>query len=689
MTPRAVWLLAAVVASGDGSCLAQLQRVRSESIVVEVDAAATRQLRVALSHLASGDVESAARALEQFELRHADALVEVEPRRVVRGLLASQVVRARRLAAGAPLGSPRAAAQAEAWLADSRLSGDDDGLEQILHRAAAAPQAAPAAELLAERRWSRGDLDIAIAAWSLLDPGIVPEEINPAAALRLTGSPLTAADIAARILLAEAFDGDLLQARTLLDRFRSLHPEAPGELAGRRGVWTELLESELAAIVSNQEGCAANVMAGASATHGESSGEFFLGEIAWKTSLQPLGVIRGWSGGGMLWRSGWPTIRPLVTGPRLFVQDADGLRGLDLGGGGPAWPAATDDDRGVIDGGQEWTRPPLLPVHGEPRWAPSAAAGRLFALVGWPIAFRAATEPRAVETRLQCYDVERQEGRLLWSRAAAEVCPDDAWRFSGPPLATAGAVSIVVRRGAPDVALGVVTLDAATGELRWFQTICGLLLSPPPGVHIATSDMLVTSWGRLLVAGDFGATACLDGDSGEVQWVARDEPAPWTLFPEASQGPVGGRPALCRRGRVHAVEQDDRTLVQRDLWTGATLWRRQVDTPLAQIVGVRGGVVVAAGRQLWGIDFQTGLLLWKFGYEDPAGAIAGDALIAGSTVWASTHEELFGIDLASGAIVHRLPLRAAFGATGGTLVRGPGRLLVVSGDELAAFSIAP
>lgn len=685
----ALWLAAVGVAA------AQSSPVRSETVAVESDPAATRQLRSVLDQLAAEDWETAAEALERFEARFADALVDVEPRRVLRGLVAAQVLRNQWPAAGDVRQRQRLDPLAEQRFEISRQTDDDEGLLWIVERASASRFGGAAAALLAQRSWERGELDRATAFWSLLRSDPADEIIDPAALLRMASPRLSDAERAARALLAELFDGDVVRARRLWARFREEFPAAIGELAGRSGALAEILHAELAAADafsrsqrSPAVGVAAPSAVPARAARNLCQGSDFewLG-LAWRTPVPAALPGRRWTAQPLLWRVP-PRITPAVEETGLFVQDANELRGLRWEDGGPLWPSGAESDRGVLarTGSETAAELPLL---GEPRWAPTLSGGRLYVVAGSPVAYRAKAEPRALLTRLECFDVRRQEGKLLWTRSPQEVFPDANWQFSGPPLAVEERVFVAARRSEAEVAVGVACLEGASGELVWFRPVCGLLVSPPPTAHVVASDMLTCSFDRLILAGDFGATICLAQAGGEIEWISRDAPLPWRPPGTVPAVETPGRPAVMHRGRVHSVQQDDRTLQQLDAVTGVRLWRRDLGWRVSHVAGVRGGVVVVAGQKLAGVDFDSGALLWTFGFEDPAGSIIGEPLLAGETVYACTREELFGVDLSSGAIVRRVPLWAAYGVRGGTLLRGPGRVLVVSNEELAAFATRP
>jgi outer membrane protein assembly factor BamB len=146
------------------------------------------------------------------------------------------------------------------------------------------------------------------------------------------------------------------------------------------------------------------------------------------------------------------------------------------------------------------------------------------------------------------------------------------------------------------------------------------------------------------------------------------------------------RTAICHRGLVYSVAHDDRTVQALDATTGAIAWRQTLPGSLRHVAGVRAGVVAVAGAELWGLDVDSGNVRWRFGFHDVEGEFIGQGSIAGDCLYACTREELWEIDLATGAPTRRVPLREGYGMRGGHVVNAGDRLLIAAHEELAAFA---
>lgn len=664
---------------------AQRTGARDEAVAVQVSPSATRQLATAVNLLQSGEWDSALQTLQDLEARSPEALVEVEPRRAIRADLATQLLRAQLPANRLGAERARADALARDWYDEALLTDDPSLLQRILDRAASSSWSESACERLAHLAWRRGQLDRAAAHWKLLRPVSEPPAIDPAAPLQIAASRLSAADLLARRTLLEAFAGDRLRARDLLTEFETRFPDASGEIAGKQGQLRELLEEAIATDAARpltpphiwQTGGSVSRNAVSAVPPAELTPVWRMptSRIALSGTARPLREPTSQTAG-----------LPVLWEGRLLLQEPGQLLALKTKTGRPAWPTGAARDSGAF-----WYTPEgepgqlTLPVQGVPLRAPAISGSRGFALTGPQIAWEASQEPRAIESQLICFDLREQEGKLLWSLTPIESLPDAGWRFSGPPLAVGDRVFITTRRAAPQPEVGIACYDGADGTLIWFQTVCGLLATVPRRVHLVTGDLLAADGERLFLANDFGATVCVRQSTGALQWIQRDPPLPWRPPGAAPDLGIAGRSAVCHRGWVYSVRQDDATIQQLDAHTGAIAWERTVGSRVSQLIGAHGGVLIAAGDHLWGLAEDTGEIRWRAGFDDPEGAICGRGLIAGRSVLACTRDELLGVDLLTGALLRRVPLREAWGLEGGHLATAGDWLILSTPGELVGF----
>ncbi|MEZ6064968.1 MAG: PQQ-binding-like beta-propeller repeat protein [Planctomycetaceae bacterium] len=663
------------------SLCGQQARGKREAVLVNVSATATRQVATALDLLAAEQWQPALELLTDLQQRQPDDLVEVEPRRFLRAGLVAELLRLQ-------------------LAANPRDSGPPIARNRVV---------VPLAEQAA-RAWETGDLDGAARLWSLLlrpasetisaaapwsPPHPRPFDTGAAPAAPITVTPsnvtpesatLTAADLLARLALVEIMQGDKVAAARAIERLAAVEPPHVGSIAGRDGLLattlSEVLEESQAWRLDasrDRHFRSVRIPAGNNASPSAVRSEV----VAWRIAVQPCDVAATAAGTSPFRH---PPARlesiPAVNGAAVFVQDAHGIRAIDIALGRPLWPTGAPDDDGMIyrdpqPDDTELTRP----VRGRRLYRPAIDGGRLIAVTGPHLGYASPREPRAIFSSLTCLDVDRQEGKLLWSVTAETLLTQANWRFSGSPIAADDRVFVPLRRSEPTPMLGVACVDARDGRLLWNREVCTLLEDVPPTIHVATADQLRFGEGQVFISGDFGATASLGAERGQIDWITQDPPLAWFDAADREQPAAADHPGLLHRAAWYGVTHDDQTVQALDAITGAILWQTPLRGKLRQVVGVQGGVLVVAGDFVWGLDSDSGHPLWRFGYDDPAGAIHGQATIAGRHCLWCTREELFTIDLVTGLAVRRLPLRAGWGIDTGHLITAGDQLLLSSDLE--------
>lgn len=649
----------------------QVQAVRREAVTVDASARGVQLLTTALELAQAEDWPRVTETLAELERLPAAELIEVEPRRVLSAAWAARVLAAQLPANITPSQRLRTEAVAREAFALAQTLTDEAALAEIWRRYPASAAAGEALNLQAELCWRTNQLDAAAALWNLLQPTGPPPPLDAAAPCRITTTTLSAVDLAARRCLLERFSGDAVAAEALRRQFERDHADAEGWLAGRRGVLREILNAELGAQTAVDD-----------ESHGGRAG---VGRLLWRLPLREA-LPRG-RGSQQPLLSAWrpPPVLPVVSGERLYWAESNTICGARLSDGQPLWPSGNQQRPHVLwDEPQADRYPYEYPYAGVLRREVTVSGDRLWALVGPPFSSVASRESRPVETQLVCLDVGAQEGKLLWSRRPEDSLPG-GWRWSGSIGTDGERLYLPARCSRPAPAIGVACLSAADGTPLWFRHVAGLLREPPATLHLVTSDQVTLAYGRVYLAGDWGGVACLEGSTGNIEWLRRDEPLPGPPSRSFAGDMAAGPAALCHRGMIYTVQHDEHSLTALDAWTGALLWRQTLPGRVRQLAGARHGLLYAAGDQVWGVEARTGAVRWRFGFDDVEGAIAGDILLDGEHLYACTPEELWQLDALTGEPLRQLPLWGVYGTQGGHVVAAQGELLVVSPDEITAW----
>ncbi len=659
-------------------------------VTLNISQTATRRYVSILQAIEQQEWVTVRTALEELQRRHVGELVQVRERLGIDGALLAKSLRLRLpddVLSPWGLSVDGLAAQ---QLAEALQADDLQGLGQVLYEYPASKSAAQAATAIIELEARTGHLDRATAVLNLLASSESRAVFEPGLQWRIRAEPATAALLEARRILLTSLSADPLDARRRLASFIEAHPEASGQLAGRHGRLHDILEHELRLLENLHDG-APWVRPPPAAHNRVIAGRISTGVPLWTVPhSKPLPVTQ-LTQTPPLSRNNPPTSLPAIWGDGVFLQDLHSIRALSLTDGTPLW--ATQDDAGTAtifrDRPNEQTVP-VRPSLGDIVLRPAVEDGQLVARLGWPFSVQAAREPRLLDSRLVCLDVDQQQGKLLWSVHESEALPAEGqWRWSGPPLLAGGLVFIAARKSRPSMEVGMQCLDAATGQPVWFTTVCGLLEEPPSGYHLATSDLPTVANGRVYLAGDFGATAALESRTGRLEWVAADPPRPWTpgtSFPD-SERPL--RPAVSCSGVLYSVASDDRTITARDALTGELLWSRPVPDTIAGIIGCRAGMVLIGGRRAWALDRTTGDIHWKFGSTHAAAAGTGGALLTSERLFWPVRNGLFEIDLGTGTAMSFVPLHGGYGLQGGALTTAGKRLLITAPDHISCWVLRP
>lgn len=677
-----LWSLVVLVPAGTAA--AQEMRTPRAPITPDVSLVATKRLEGVRDFLAREQWGEALDALEELSGNLGDSLIEVE---LGRFLNVHDVCLA--TTAGMPpagLAEYRRRVDGVAgFLYDEALTQDQPGsMRQLLETWYASSYGDDALSWLAEDAWARGDLDRARLYWTQLVPLAASPPPGPLV-LRYPDTDIPRSSILARLVLCSILQGDRVAAGSELDAFREMYPSEQGKLAGREGSLCEILQD----VLVEAGGWPADGSAGECPTFACRPDR-----NAVAPDLPPL--LRA------LWTTRLAGADvPLVDGPRpqraagtfpvvwkgiVVIQDASGIRALNLSDGRPAWPSGRPNDRGMIYqvAGADST---ALPSVGIARYSGTVADGHYYTRVGPPVVTAAAGSLRQIEDRLVSLDLEEGEGRLRWDVNTDELLNEEGWRFTGAPLAVSGRLYVTLRRAVAQVEVAVACVDAGTGDLIWRQPVAIDLESPLESRNRLDHELLTFATGTLFFANQAGLVVALDANSGRLEWVATYPSFPLSPAELSHPANAGLLPPVFDRGTLYVAPRDAAQIMAFDAASGVLRWQTRKPGRISSLPGVTENMVVAAGDRLWRIDADTGRLHPPSGYDDPAGYGFGRPAIAGSSVYWTTQDELFEIDLASGRTLQRLPLEVLGLSGGGNLVIVDNCLLFAEPDRLTVFSV--
>ncbi len=666
---------------------------------------------------------------------------------------------------------------AEQWYRLAVAERREDLLRRIIDQAFASSWGDDALLLAGEYRLQAGDHAQARADWQRLSPLLT---VTPGLAERLrapVGSPLwlavrnldwskdgeavirglsdetlvtsgtfphsdlSLADVRARLVLVSILEGSQERASVELELFRRLHPDADGNIGGRRGNYVELLKTWLAEVErwpAEPADPTWSTFAGNLQRNGRGRGPVDIaGQPTWVYDLPVLTADNDVVGASRLRVAdnlkGLLSYFPVVVdGTVLLRTESDQkslVTALDLKTGQPKWevdyqrrlwalaPPAANSDQLVSDAHQGLAR-----HAGVAKFTLTEADGKLLARMGSPV-----TGPsQRVMGRL----LSKDQGWLLGLDLRSEGKPlegfpirpeSSSWSFEGTPIYDRGLLYVVMRRSEGprsqihvacfELPTGPTVVDDTddnarpTGRMRWRTKIVAAATVGGGEIEEISHTLLTLAHGRLYCNTNLGAVASLSAASGRVDWI--------TTYPRATfrSGDANRseshffrdlNPCMVAKDFAIIAPSDASTLFAIEQATGRAVWSLPQDQggDIVHLLGSSGDVLNVSGDHLYWIDLQSGRVLTQFprggnsgaGLAGPGPRGFGRGVISGRQIYWPTRESIYVFaqqPVKSPTGWHPQGVRdiqlASRGATGGNLVIAQGVLLIASGDRLYAF----
>ena len=655
---------------------------------------------------------------------------------------------------------------AQQWLQQGEQQADPAPLRRITNRLLASTVGDDALLLLGDLALQAGDVDQARHDWERISPALTVPVGKPAWLDAMPGEPLAAAApwinsderweamaaslavanraldsgaptavdrsvslavVRARFVLASMWEQDWDRAEaewTLLDR---LHPEAVGELAGKRGPLAPMLREILSKARQWQAPPASLDWPMTHQTprrNGKVASAFELGQVLWSCELEPtpaplerLFGSRRWPG-----EPDGPLPYEVATANGLVsVVESQRVRVLELESGAPAFGEGNGEIWRAPDWQAALTVNPDSPHAGVARFDAVMSGHRLLVRTGSAIT-SSSNQDEVKHSQLLAMDLNRQ-GRAIAGFPidcqSSEAGDDGAgWTFEhAAPLLLDDAVYALVRWN--DGVRSVLHLDCyalGTGERRWRTRLGGgrtwaqIAQAPEdPAWKELTHNRLTCAGDWIYTCTNLGLVCAVHAATGELQWATPYRRAVST--PHARHGHAArNAPPMVLGRRLIVAPRDTGALLAFDRFTGRQLWEtpEQLTSNTVFMLGGDDDYLVVSGDRLTWIDQRSGAVLCRFpegGAADdrwvraaPSPLGCGRGLVTGNTVLWPTRNALYQFSVrptlaaeqrwapvGQGAAVD-LKLR---GLRGGNLSWSRGVLLVAGNDRLTAVGTYP
>ncbi len=577
--------------------------------------------------------------------------------------------------------------------------------------------------------------------WAELEPLMT----QPRAATRWLAYPDTDVDLAevrARLVLVSILEGSPVRARFELELLRRLHPGAEGRIAGRTGVYADLL----AALLKESESWPKRpapadwtTFAGSPNRNQHAArGMDIRPRPIWQLELQPvslqhevIGMDRPRIAEG---QDGALSYHPLVLGELLLWNSSDAVFVHRLHDSESFWGVGADADR---KGTAAWELYPGNRLNsgpsgemqfsprrghvGSPRFTMSAHGQKLFARLGDPVTgSRDDDEDRAKTKRgfLIGLDLEKQASVL----SGFPLYPgrDVRWEFEGAPISDGSKLYVAMRNSSQQNAstelhvacFSLPTVPEADDQYRrplWRVKICSAQTAAGVDWDEITSNLLSLHDGTLFCNTNMGAVAAVSADDGRIKWVLRYPRSPlWPSDPDQSDLHYFRdlNPCLCHQDLVVVAPADCDRILAVDGGTGQLIWET-LNVDAVHLLGAAHGKLIASGISLYWFDLNTGRVAAQFPSPgtSPANGLArrqpsgyGRGILGGGQVYWPTRGKIFVFEqqLASRVLsngseslvpeMRRQPIELrAQGGSGGNLTIAGNSLIITSANRLAVY----
>lgn len=674
-----------------------------EAITLDLDSQVIKALATAQDHVAEQNWAQAIPLLQQLIESQGDELVPLELGRYWNAADLSQAIIARFPSDALKLYRDRVDPLLKNVFEAGKRELDEQQLRRVVQAGFNSSYGDDALWILGELAFERGDFALARTTWELLIPE-QPRADQAATKLATATGELTyldpdypAAEVAARLVLCSIFAGQFELADRELPAFQKMYPQAKGHLAGEDGDFAEILARwrSKATKWKSQQATASDwpTVGGDNTRNRESSAPSESLGLRWSAVL-PNNPFVGRSPRIALHERPPLSFLPVVADGAVFVSGPDSVHAFDLLTGKPHWPTNDKDPSRIFTSVGEAALRPTLETVGVPYYSLTVDNGRLFTRLGPPIVRRSRNETHTV-SEIFGFDL-RTEGQLIFQQAASaldgpDVSPEaTGWSFEGTPVVDGNRLWVSARRGFPEEEIELACFDVESRQLLWRRRLCAVLRNNPEHYNVMGHRLLTLSDGRLIVETSAGAIAALDAETGRVLWLVAYEVIPREDLPIDLNDPRrhGLVPCVAAEGLVFAAPTDSNMVFCLDAATGRIIWQYKIGDRIQHLLGVVDGRLIASGRQLWALSVQNGRPVWpeqRVGSDDPRGHGYGRGVIAGWSIYWPLREEIWRVDVRTGALQARHAIQQALGETGGNLVIANGILLIAQGQRLVAL----
>ncbi len=411
---------------------------------------------------------------------------------------------------------------------------------------------------------------------------------------RVASSPEKLPMLEAKVILSRAFAGDFLGARRSVQEFRERFPSARGELAGKSGLWIDLLSNAIAPAILEET------------RNNVSDWTTFAGHASRNRPLTYCPPTRLWED-GPTWQiplpkrgdaktmGNRPCYHPVIVGSLLLLADDEQVLCHHLWSGKELFRYGAR----VLRNG----------THGENgdernlRFTLSVDRKRAFVRLG-PTQIGSRLD-RNGRTRLVCLSLDGVLGEELWKIEA-----EAGSYFEGAPLVTEEGVFVVRSILNGRRTLSLLECFDHLGRQRWSRELAEGTEFGDTTSSRSRHHLLTWTGSSIVYANQAGAVIAVEEITGSPQWAFR-YPSRGILTRTFEPSPRDLAPCVYDDGRIFIAPADHESVFALDSRTGQVLWEHE-GKESTHFLGVADRRAILATKEgVVGIDADLGKVVWS------------------------------------------------------------------------------
>lgn len=506
---------------------------------------------------------------------------------------------------------------AEDWYRQGIETRDAVSLERVVDEAFCSSWGDDALLALGELALEQANYEAARFTWRRIHSEVPPSEDD---LLMYPDSQLPPAEIAARLVLVSIRAEQSDRAEAEFTWYAETYPHTRGQLGGREVHFVSHLEELLAqarqwpAIPTDRDWTTfGRRFERNTAVETPPSMEF---TQAWSQTFRPAAQAVNSS----------LRVFPTIVDNRITLQTSDGVQ---------AW--ALDSGKMLFSLDATIFQSPKFgePIVGNFHYTLTAADGVAYGVTRVPVGPVTVQARKKQTATFWGIDLDRQGALLL-----EQVVNEDDTIFTAAPVVVEGRAYVPVFTTGHVAQLGVACYDVPSGRRIWQRSLCQANTPATGRANELLHHTLAYRDGVIYCTTGLGVIAAIDAENGKMRWLSSYARRATEYYYSRIHT------TIYHEGKLFVLPNDAQTLFVLEATTGDEIWRREMNSSEAELIGAVDGKLAVAEEGYLLLDGSSGAVL----AENPELTLHGSGVVAGSEVFWPREEEILRIELTTGEV---------------------------------------